>query len=311
MSMNLRYKINIVIFFVLVIFFSIFTCNRLLASNYIIITQSNCTSRDFNFNATIKNNILAQGLLKEAVKILPYDLDDQGKMSLLDFFKQNPLKYVLSYNELEKKNGNENILELKVFIDVDGLKNVLINIGAYFKDNLTCKLIIENFDEQDFIHLSNLLSLSGITKTDYSSRLQLDLKKINNSLYTGTLTFNGQVWAGTSKTLYELWEKLWKNYFNLPEVRNKFFSKIKVFAGPWVTISGFRYFDEILHQKKEILDSVKLIKIEFNKGIYGYWEISSINPSRTTSYLNNYFGKRGMKFRISLSSPGEEKNQNF
>ena len=310
MYRNLRLTTNILLSIIAVVFY-IFIFSFISEAKYITVEEYNCTSSKFNFNATLRNSILSKGILQQSIQLIPYKLEKEKMLALESFFNENPLRYVLSYKEREIKYNHESILAVDILSDMDALKNSLINLGIYFKKSkIKCKLEVENFDKQDFVNLSNLLLLTGVLKIDNINELQLNIKKIKNSLYTGSLKYNNYIWVGTSKSIYKLWEILWKNYFNLPSIKDKFFSKIIIYAGPWITTSGLKYFNDQIKERKEIIDKIELIKIEFNEGIFGKWKIISIRPSEVMSYLNKYFGERDMKVKIRLISP-KEKNQDY
>ncbi len=296
--MNLILKIK---FFIIVSL--LFTCS-ISFSQDIRIEQQNCTSTQFNLNATLRNKILSKALVKEAIKIIPYGLDQQKIDTLSQLFEDSSLKYVLSYKEHEQRNQNSTSLILNVKLDIGALKNTLINLGLYFnsKDVTVC-LKTENFEEPDINFLNSLLRLSGISVDNNSIEPKLYIKKIKDTLYTGTFTYQDHYWAATKKSLGELWETLWSNYFNLPEIKNKFFSKIILSAGPWVTLTGVKGFNKTLQGKKQFLEGVKLISLTFSQGIFGKWEIVTIKPNAVTTFLNNYLGARGMEFNIQVLPP--------
>lgn len=296
-SMNLILKIKFFIIVFLLSTYSISFCQDL------TIEQQNCTSTQFNLNATLRNKILSKALIKEAIKIIPYELDQQKIDTLSQLFEDSSLKYVLSYKEHEQRNQNSTSLILNVKLDIGALKNTLINLGLYFNSkNVTVCLKTENLEEPEINFLDSLLKLSGIS-IENNSELKLYLKKIKDTLYTGTLTYKDHYWAATKKSLGELWETLWSNYFNLPEIKNKFFTKIILSAGPWVTLTGAKIFNRTLESKKEFLEGVKLISLTFSKGLFGKWEIYTIKPNAVTTFLNNYLGARGMEFNIQVLPP--------
>ncbi|GAB6162825.1 hypothetical protein JCM12298_19850 [Desulfothermus naphthae] len=297
--MNLVLKIKI-----FTVVFILFTCSILVGQS-IRIEEQNCTSSQFNLNATMRNKILTKALVIAATKILPYELDQQKIDILKQLFENSSMKYILSYKEHEEKNQNSTSLILNVNVDIISLKNKLKNLGLYFNPKkVLVHLETEDLQQPDLEFLDSLLQLSGVSVHNNSSEIKLYIKKIKDTLYTGTLSYKDHYWAATKNSLGDLLEALWSNYFNLPEIKNKFFSKIVLSAGPWVTLTGFKIFKKRLKAKKELLERVQLISITFlPQGIFGKWEIVTIKPKLVTTFLNNYLGERGMEFNMQVLPP--------
>ncbi len=293
--MNLLLKISI--FNLYLIFFII----QPSFSKLITLEQYNCTAKDFNLNSTLKNQIFSKALIKETEEILPYRLSENRTEILHHFFEQNAVKYITIYNYSEITRGNSTYLKISINPNINSLKTSLINLGIFLNKKTQCEINTENFDQQDFTELKNLCVLSNIYESNNTAPSHLTIKKISKSLYTGILKYKDNFWSATSDTLSGLWETLWGNYFNLPEIRAMYSKRIILWAGPWVTTSGLEGFWDILKNKHELIEGVSLISIEFNEGIYGKWEIISTRAELIKSFLSDYLGKRNMDFKIQNS----------
>ncbi len=299
--MNLSSMSNFLKFFIITtIAISIYP---LKGYSYVTVIEKNCTESEFNLNATLKKMVIAKGICRQSLDILPHEISKQRKDVLFLFFKNDPFRYVLAYSTEEGTLNNIPTLILKLTLDIDSLKKTLINLGIYFDlGTIKCNIETENFDVEDNEILTNLTILSNVQRSNSSESIKLSLKKYKTHIYSGTLEFNNLRWSTTAKSLFSLWEKLWSYYFNQSNLKQRFFKKIYVNVGPWATISGlFKFYNE-LKNKKELLCSVKLISINFNKGVYGEFDIVTSNYNRVIELLTNLFENRGLEYNIKVAT---------
>ncbi len=220
MNLILRIKFFLLLFFLFITYSISF-------AEFIKIEEQNCTSTEFNLNATLRNKILSKALVNESLKIMSTKLDEEKIKILNKLFEQSSLNYVLSYKDHEEKSQNSTSLIVELKLDIESIKKTLMNIGVYFNQKVVVtQMETENFEGPDLQSLDNLLKLSGITVDDNVSELKLYIRKVNDSLYTGTLKYKDHYWSGTKKTVSLNYGKLYGEiFFNLPEIKDKFFLK--------------------------------------------------------------------------------------
>lgn len=269
--------------------------------SYIQVIEENCTESNFNLNATLKNSILAKGIYKQSLEIIPHKISEQRQDALFLFFQNDPLRYVISYKTEENIVNNVPILTLNLTLDINAIKNTLINLGVYFDvGKLKCNIKTENFETDDNEILENLITLSNIEMSNSTESIKVSINKHKKDIYIGTLEFNSLKWSSTSDSLSSLWEKLWSYYFNQLSIQYKFYKEILVYAGPWATTSGFFRFYKELNSKKELLSFVELVAINFNKGVYGEFIIITSNPQKVIKLISGWFEERNLEYTIKV-----------
>ncbi len=269
------------------------------------IVAQNCTEAQFSFNATLKNTLLSQAVLKEALSLLPYNLSPLQREMLYFFIKKSPMKYILSYKELEYKDKNIPMLKIDVTTNTSVVKGLLKDMGIYFNKGTTFfSLISQGLEDKDKVELFNLETLSNMVEDPREESLKMEIKKIDKGLYSGSLVYEKYRWFYTATSLDRLWENLWKNYFSLPEIKEQYYTVIRLWAHGWLTTVGLKFFQEKLRQRAKIVDEIRLISLQMKEDIGGEWKIYTLRPSLLISYLSNYFLSREMEFQITtLSSP--------
>ncbi len=276
---------------------------------YTSIVAQNCTEANFSFNSTLKNNLLSRAVLKEATTLLSYHLSPLRQEMLYSFIKKAPMRYILSYNEQESRKGNIPILEINVTTNRAVLKELLKDIGVYFDKGTTFfSLTTQGLEDTDKIELFNLETLSNMIEDPQEQDLKMEIKKVDKKFYTGSLVYKKYKWCYTASSMDNLWENLWKNYFSLPEIKERYYTVIKLCAHGWITTIGISFFQRILTQKTRMVDDIELISLQMKEDVGGEWKIYTLRPSLLISYLSNYFLSREMEFQITtLSSPSKAK----
>lgn len=258
--------------------------------------------------------VLAKGVLQEALQLLPGGLSRVRTEALVSFLSARAQEYVLSYSQgRAKKSVNRVSTIWRVAVNREKLKDFLKSWGLYFTvgEPWPYTLELQTKDPQaDRQAVGSLETLSGLSSTGPGGpRLVLKHSPGPGNGWKGRLEHEDRSWTREGSDLEEVWLGLWSSYFSLEKVQALVLERLVLRVHGFSSITGVQGIDRVLSTRFALVDQADLMRSDLLLPfVSGTWKIRTPDPSTLNEFLNRYLTPRGLDYNLTQA---EKKDQSL
>jgi hypothetical protein len=260
----------------------------------------------------VKGKALEQGFADAAVlasmEILPGSLSEKQQALLREYLAPRTREFVLSYAELShEQTWTELTLTLDVRINRQVLKNLLQEIGLFYTsaEPWPYSLTLSGGLPGDFLAVDDLQALTGLV-IRHNADPALSLHRDGADVWRGELSTGGRVITEVHQDLRSLWSRIWRQYFNLPEVQARVMSTAVLFTEGWGSVREAAAFDVELNGWDRLVERAQLTEIDIGAdAVTGRWVLTVRSSELLMESLKNRLAEQGIRY--SFRFPDDER----
>ena len=249
----------------------------------------------------------AEAALMASLDILPGELGEERQKLLKAFLGPRTRELVLSYAELaHEQTWNELTLRLDVRINRQILKGLLREAGVFYTsvEPWPYSLTLSGGAPGDFMEVEDLQRLTGVViKPDADPALSL--RRDEGGALRAELRTGGRVLTEVHQELGPLWFRIWRQYFNLPEVQARVMRTAILLTEGWANVRQAAAFDRELNGWDRLVEEARLTEIDMGeRTITGRWVLTVRNSDLLMANLKERLTERGIRF--SFLTPADD-----
>ncbi|MDD2219562.1 MAG: hypothetical protein PHS63_05695, partial [Desulfoplanes sp.] len=192
------------------------------------------------------------------------------------------------------------VADLSVSVNTPVLKEMLKDMGIFYTSlhRVSCALTLTGFQSEDWQHLEELQTLSGVDVIyggNQPDAVTMQLNKVGENRWQGKLTAWDSDFTAQGRTLDVLWSELWKNYFSLPKVMSGIFSTVTFQVAGWYVTDGASYFEDILLSWDRLVEQATLLRLDMSDADFGgVWSVQTLDVQALRTRLEAFLKDRGL-----------------
>jgi hypothetical protein len=260
----------------------------------------------------LKRKALERGFAEAAVlastDMLPGELGEERQKLLLEYLAPRTREFVLSYTELDyQQTWTELMLKLEVRINRQILKKHLQETGIFYTSGepWPYSLTMSGGAPGDFLAVDDLQRLTGVVVRSGADPA-LSLHRTEAEAWRGELISGERVVTEIHHDLKTLWFRIWRQYFNLPEVQSKVMRSAVLLTEGWANVRQAAAFDRELNGWDRLVEEAKLTELDLGEqSITGRWVLKVRNSELLMENLKERLAERGIRFTFLPPADGE------
>ncbi len=263
----------------------------------------------------VRKDVLAagfvQGVVQQANELLAMPLEEERARVFTTYIQDQVPSLVLGYSitrTVKHEDPPALVTYLSVTVNIPALKTILKQLGILYTSvsPVPTTITLSGMNATDWQRIEALQTLTGIDMASAAAQqgdVQLGLIKSGTSKWEGTLNAFDKRFSSQGVSLEKVWLDLWQQYFELEDVVEGTFAKVRLTIHGWYVPEGVSYFDTLFRSWKHLVEEAHILSVDLQtEGLSSTWEVRTPDVNALRDRLETVVPDKGLRL-VSFKQP--------